>query len=98
VSLAGRAWSGTGPVRRVQLGIDGAWHDARLEDPQQPYAWQGWAAEWQAAPGEHELACRATDASGNVQPLEPPLDLSGFGNNSVQRIAVTVVRGQRAGG
>ena len=37
-------------------------------------------------------ACRATDALGNRQPLQPPWDLSGFGNNSAQRIRVTVGR------
>jgi hypothetical protein len=42
-------------------------------------------------PGEHELCSRATDAAGNVQPLEPPWDLTGFGNNAVQRVAVRVV-------
>ena len=28
--------------------------------------------------------------AGNVQPLEPPWDVSGFGNNGVQRVQVTV--------
>ena len=87
--LVGRAWSGAGRVQRVQLGVDGIWQDARLEDPKHPYGWQGWSADWHATPGEHELACRAADAAGNVQPLEAPADLSGFGNNSVQRIPVT---------
>jgi hypothetical protein len=38
----------------------------------------------------HELCCRATDAQGNVQPLEPVWDVAGFGNNSVQRVGVIV--------
>jgi hypothetical protein len=46
--------------------------------------------EWRAEPGEHELACRAADAHGNRQPLQPPWDLSGFGNNGVQRVRVSV--------
>jgi sulfane dehydrogenase subunit SoxC len=41
-------------------------------------------------PGEHELACRATDAAGNVQPLEPPWNYQGMGNNVVQRVVVVV--------
>lgn len=44
-------------------------------------------ADWTGVP----LACRATDAAGNVQPLEPPWDVTGFGNNAVQRVAVRVV-------
>jgi hypothetical protein len=45
---------------------------------------------WVADPGEHELICRATDASGAVQPLEPVWNYQGMGNNVVQRIKVTV--------
>ncbi|HEY4638172.1 MAG TPA: hypothetical protein VIH23_07910, partial [Burkholderiales bacterium] len=55
------------------------------------HAWQRWRASWDAVPGERELACRATDAAGNVQPLEPPWDVTGFGNNAVHRVAVLVV-------
>ena len=34
------------------------------------YAWVGWRFDWDAAPGAHELCARATDAAGNVQPLD----------------------------
>jgi hypothetical protein len=78
------------PVARVELGVDGAWRDAKLDAAAGPYAWRGWSAVWQAEPGEHELACRATDASGNTQPLEAQWDSAGFGNNAVQRVRVTV--------
>jgi sulfane dehydrogenase subunit SoxC len=89
VRLSGRAWSGSAAVERVEWAIDGVWHDADLDEGKGLY-WQRWSASWAAAPGEHELACRATDAAGNMQPLEAPWDLSGFGNNGVQRIYVTV--------
>ena len=91
VGILGRAWSGEGPVARVELAVDGAWRDARLEPAPSRAAWQCWRADWDAPPGEHELACRATDAAGNVQPLEPPWDATGFGNNAVHRVAVRVV-------
>ena len=45
---------------------------------------------WVADPGEHELACRATDATGATQPLEQAWNYQGMGNNVVQRIKVTV--------
>src|SRR5712692_4187052 len=90
VRIAGRAWSGEGAIAKVQLGVNGEWQSAELETPREPYAWQGWSAVWQASAGEHELACRATDAEGNIQPLEPVWDLSGFGNNSIHRVRVTV--------
>ena len=92
-----RGGCGRGRARRARLvgqrrrsrACNGRWtahgSDAAL-DPSRDLCWRGWSAAWQATPGEHELACRATDEAGNVQPLEAPWDLSGFGNNGVQRI------------
>ena len=91
VGILGRAWSGEAQVARVEFAADGAWRDAELDSPAGAYAWRGWRTVWDAAPGEHEISCRATDAAGNRQPLEPPWDLTGFGNNAVQRVAVRVV-------
>jgi DMSO/TMAO reductase YedYZ molybdopterin-dependent catalytic subunit len=89
--LFGRAWSGGGvPVARVEVGINGRWSDCRLEPPNGKFAWRGWHQVWNAVPGRHELACRATDAHGATQPLEGPWDVGGFGNNGIQRVAVTV--------
>ncbi len=90
VAIIGRAWSGEAPVSRVDFAADGAWNPAALDPPRFAHAWQGWHAEWHAAPGEHELACRATDEAGNTQPLAPVSDATGFGNNAVQRVRVTV--------
>jgi sulfane dehydrogenase subunit SoxC len=90
VEITGRAWSGAAPIMRVELGEDGDWHDVTVEPVQKESAWQRWHGLWNARAGAHELACRATDASGARQPLEPPWDLSGFGNNAVQRIPVAV--------
>ena len=90
--LRGRAWSGGGtPVAKVEVCVNGDWRAAVLEPAAaSPWAWRGWHFDWQAEPGEHELACRATDAAGAVQPLAPVWDIAGFGNNAVQRVAVTV--------
>ncbi len=90
VELLGRAWSGDGEVKRVEVAVDGAWQDAKLEASAGPHAWRRWTARWLAAKGAHELRCRATDASGAVQPLEPPWDVTGFGNNAAQKVEVTV--------
>ena len=91
VRLTGRAWSGGGvPVTRVEVLLDGVWADADLAPPADRYAWTGWAIHWQARDGVHDLACRATDAEGNVQPLAPPSNLGGFCNNAVQRLRVHV--------
>jgi DMSO/TMAO reductase YedYZ molybdopterin-dependent catalytic subunit len=91
VEIFGRAWSGGGvPVARVEIAIDGHWHEAALAEPAAKFAWQSWRHLWQAKPGEYELACRATDGNGEVQPLEPCWDAGGFGNNAVQRVRVWV--------
>ena len=90
--LAGRAWSGWGRIERVEVSTDGGvtWSDAGLGDAVFPYGWSGWRFDWDAAPGEHELCCRATDAAGNTQPLEPEWNLGGYCNNAVHRVRVTV--------
>ena len=96
-ALEGRAWSGHAPVERVEVSTDGgnAWSEAELEAPSSsllpgPWAWRGWRYVWTAEPGEFELSCRATDAAGNTQPLEPEWNLGGYANNAVQRVPVTV--------
>jgi sulfane dehydrogenase subunit SoxC len=88
--LSGRAWSGNGPVERVEVAVDGRWAEARLDPPIGAFGWRGWSFDWHATPGAHELACRATDAAGDIQPLEAPWNYQGMGNNAVQRIPVTV--------
>ncbi|MDB4996040.1 MAG: putative sulfite oxidase [Myxococcaceae bacterium] len=90
VAIAGRAWSGGGPITRVEVGIDGDWKDARVGQGPGALAWQGWSFDWDASPGEHVLTCRATDARGDVQPTEAPWNVQGMGNNLVQMVSVTV--------
>lgn len=90
VRLSGRAWSGEGSIEGVEVGIDGAWSDARLGPPVGEFAWRGWSFDWDAPSGDHELSCRATDSTGAVQPLEQPWNYLGMGNNLVQRVDVTV--------
>jgi len=90
IDLEGRAWSGHGDVVRVEVGVDGRWSDAVLDRPVDEFAWRRWTCRWQATAGDHELSCRATDAAGNVQPVEQPWNYQGMGNNLIQRVAVTV--------
>jgi DMSO/TMAO reductase YedYZ molybdopterin-dependent catalytic subunit len=90
VTIEGRAWSGTAPIVRVEVGVDDAWEDAKLDEPVGEWAWRAWSFDWEAAPGEHVLACRATDADGNTQPVEQPWNHQGMGNNLVQQVPVTV--------
>jgi DMSO/TMAO reductase YedYZ molybdopterin-dependent catalytic subunit len=90
--LTGRAWSGWGPIDRVDVSVDGgsSWHEATLDEPVGRYAWRGWSFHWDAEPGEHELSVRATDAAGHSQPEAPAWNLDGYCNNAVQRVRVVV--------
>ncbi|WP_426999036.1 sulfite oxidase [Pseudarthrobacter sp. N5] len=90
VMLRGRAWSGEGGVEQVEVGIDGEWVAAHLDQPAGAHTWRAWTLPWVADPGEHELACRATDSTGAVQPLEQNWNYQGMGNNAVQRVRVSV--------
>ncbi len=90
--LEGRAWSGHGAVERVEISVDGGetWGDAALGEAPSEFAWRGWTYEWEAGPGEHELCCRATDATGRTQPTTPEWNVGGYCNNAVQRVRVVV--------
>jgi DMSO/TMAO reductase YedYZ molybdopterin-dependent catalytic subunit len=91
--LEGRAWSGVAEVAGVEVSADGGetWSETELNaESLGRWAWRSWRFVWDAKPGEFELCCRARDAAGNVQPLEPPWNVGGYANNAVQRIPVTV--------
>jgi len=86
-TVRGKAWSGTGPVTRVDISFTGQgdWRPARLESPRGPYQWQDWSFDWEATDvGRHTLRVRATDAAGNVQPEVPPWNRLGYGNNAIE--------------
>jgi len=91
--LEGQAWSGWGRIVRVEVSTDGGnvWADAELGGDGGEFAWQSWRHVWDAdQAGQYELCCRATDATGNVQPLSAPWNAHGVCNNQVQRIKVVV--------
>jgi len=90
VEILGRAWSGEAPIRRVEFAVDGTWQDALIDAATGGHAWRRWSVRWNAPRGAYELRCRATDETGSVQPLAPPRDVTGFGNNAAQRVEVTV--------
>jgi sulfane dehydrogenase subunit SoxC len=91
--LIGRAWSGTAPVTAVDVSCDGGstWAPATLEPALGRWAWSRWTYRWAVAePGRYELLARATDAAGQVQPVEAPWNLQGMANNMAQRVVVVV--------
>lgn len=91
VLLEGRAWSGRGPVERVEVSADDGvtWWDAEVAAANGPHAWHRFWTMWSAAPGEHVLCARATDATGATQPSTGAWNVGGYSNNAVHRVPVT---------
>jgi DMSO/TMAO reductase YedYZ molybdopterin-dependent catalytic subunit len=92
-AVRGRAWSGRAPIQRVEFSDDDGrtWSETELEEPPaDAFAWRGWRFDWHASPGERVLCCRATDGTGETQPLEPAWNLGGYVNNAVQRVRALV--------
>jgi DMSO/TMAO reductase YedYZ molybdopterin-dependent catalytic subunit len=88
----GRAWSGWGPIVRVEVSVDdgSSWEVATHGSAPSPHAWVGWSFRWSAEEGEHVLRSRATDTTGRSQPGEAEWNTGGYANNAVQRLPVTV--------
>jgi DMSO/TMAO reductase YedYZ molybdopterin-dependent catalytic subunit len=78
VAVAGVAWAPDRGIERVEVRVDdGAWVDADLSTPISDATWVQWMYPWEAPPGDHVLAVRATDGTGEVQTdrvTRPPPD------------------------
>ncbi|KZX20710.1 molybdopterin-dependent oxidoreductase [Rathayibacter tanaceti] len=75
VAVAGVAWAPHTGIAKVEVQIDdGAWKEARLAEAVTADTWIQWVHEWEAAPGDHVVTVRATDADGTVQTIveRPP--------------------------
>ena len=93
VQIEGRAWSGWAQINIVEVSIDGgdSWEVAHLEPALDSHGWARWTWPWEAEPGNYVLSARATDASGRIQPLGQRWSRGGFANNTIQRVAVSVM-------
>ncbi len=68
VGVGGIAWDPHVGIERVEVRVDdGPWHRADLADVPNVDTWRQWAWTWEAAPGEHRLTVRATNADGETQ-------------------------------
>ena len=93
--IRGAAWSGAGGIAAVAVSIDGGrFCDARLLPAPGPYARTLWEFEAVLGPGRHEIASRATDVHGEVQPQRPLPNAGGYCNNAVHRLGVTADEGK----
>jgi DMSO/TMAO reductase YedYZ molybdopterin-dependent catalytic subunit len=73
LTIFGAAWTGSEHIAKVEVSTDGGstWRRAELLDPPSAFAWQRWSFEWPVPEksGRYVLLSRATDSSGNAQPL-----------------------------
>lgn len=97
VRIAGFAWSGHIPVKKVELSQDGGvtWNEAALAPAAERFAWREFHREWTPqSGGTATLMARATDENGRMQPRdEVPWNPKGYCNNLCQRVQVRVEDG-----
>lgn len=82
--ITGVAFGGVNAVDRVEVSTDGGatWKRAPFVGPDLGrFAWRVFALPVELAPGKYVLASRATDARGNVQPEETPVNGGGYSHN-----------------
>lgn len=94
IPLRGAAWAGETGVSRVDVSVDygATWRRMKLTKPGNKYDWTRWTGSVNLpSDGYYELWVRATDRAGRMQPHVPPnWNPSGYGGNSMHRIAVLV--------
>ncbi len=94
-SIRGVAWSGHGPVTKVEISTDNghSWHLTRLTGSESPHSWQQWEYVWEASqPGNYLIRARATDQQGNTQPDRAAWNFRGFANNAIHVVPAVVQR------
>ena len=68
--IRGLAWSGEGPIERVEVSADGgdSWHTAKLQEPVLDKSLTRFTIAWQWDGKPCVLMSRATDSAGRIQP------------------------------
>jgi DMSO/TMAO reductase YedYZ molybdopterin-dependent catalytic subunit len=93
VRVAGFAWAGESFITRVDVSMDNGstWTPAKLGKERERYAWQLFEYEFKITkPGSYLLMARATDDKGNVQPVAPQWNPSGYLWNVIDKVRVNV--------
>jgi DMSO/TMAO reductase YedYZ molybdopterin-dependent catalytic subunit len=91
--LQGIAFSGYGGIKRVEVSEDNGanWRDARLGEDAGQYSFRSWSLAWSPKrSGRYQLAVRATDAKGNIQPDEAVWNPGGYLWNKIERQEIIV--------
>ena len=90
VVVGGIAWAQGSGIEKVEVRIDGeAWRPAQLGPQVTDDYWRQWYYEWDAEPGQHFIACRATNKDGDVQ---TDVRMTPFpeGSSGLQEISVSI--------
>jgi DMSO/TMAO reductase YedYZ molybdopterin-dependent catalytic subunit len=88
--LGGVAWAQPIGVAKVEVQIDGGpWQRATLGPGAGGDYWRQWYLPWDAKPGSHQIASRATDAKGNVQTAVRAMPFPN-GSSGIQKLVVAV--------
>lgn len=80
-------------IQKVEYSVDGGstWQEATFVEPTGlPYSRVRFEFPWDATPGTHVLATRATDKRGNVQPERVPRNQLGILCNAIAKFEVEV--------
>jgi DMSO/TMAO reductase YedYZ molybdopterin-dependent catalytic subunit len=93
IELKGIAFDGGAGIKEVQFSANGgtSWSPAQLGADGGRYSFRQWNANFMAAPGAHELKCRATSNSGETQPLDPRWNPAGYMRNVVESVRIEIV-------
>lgn len=90
LEVSGVAWGGSGGIAAVDVrACGGAWHAARLHQPDGPAAFARWSVELEVPRGEQQLEVRARDHAGAVQPERAAWNELGYTNNGFHAVRVT---------
>jgi DMSO/TMAO reductase YedYZ molybdopterin-dependent catalytic subunit len=93
VVILGAAYGGEKEVAQVEVSVDGGetWAQAEFIGPIEPYAWRQWQYLWRAEKnGTYRILARATDESGEQQPINAEWNVLGYGNNGVHEHGTNV--------
>lgn len=85
-AIGGVAWAPHTGIDAVEVSIDeGDWQPADLGKVASVDTWVQWRLDWDATPGPHRIAVRATDANGTVQTAElaPPAPDGATGHHTI---------------
>lgn len=90
IPIAGVAWAQSVGIEKVEIKIDeGDWMPATLSAPINDDTWVQWFMEWDATPGTHYVAVRATNRNGELQ-IEERAPIAPDGSSGWQRSLVRV--------